>query len=85
MMATRRDGTAYCVPCDLPGAWLSEPGRIWFQPEPNRPPRWNEEVIRHHFVDKLLPSGTRFKARKLDLRNKVAAFQRGLDLKGRTS
>jgi hypothetical protein len=32
-------------------------------------------MIRHHFVDKILPSGPRFKGRIKELRARVEAFR----------
>lgn len=69
----RPDGSAECTLCALPGHWNTG----GFQPAAGAEPRWSEAMLRHHFVDKILPSGTRFKQRSRELRKRVEAFRSG--------
>ncbi|MDW7711273.1 MAG: flavodoxin family protein [Deferrisomatales bacterium] len=72
------DGGARCVLCDLPGRWEGGAGGArWFRPVPGARPRWSEEVMRDHFVGRILPSGPRFKGRLREIRARVEAFRGG--------
>jgi len=69
------DGSACCTLCQLPGRWEAGAYGQRFRPDPDAEPRWSEGMMRHHFVDKILPSGPRFKGRIKELRARVAAFR----------
>ncbi len=77
LVTTRGDGTAYCVLCDLPGRWERVEGRTAFRPDSGAVPRWSEPVMRHHFDERILPSGPRFKARLREIRARVEALRSG--------
>lgn len=72
LVALRPDGGAHCPLCDLPGRWRDEGG---FEPTPGAVPRWSEDMMAHHFRDKILPSGPRFKKRIRELKGRVEAFR----------
>lgn len=76
LVAGLPDGTARCTLCDLPGVWeAGHGGTRSFRPDPAAEPRWSEAMMRHHFVDKILPSGPRFKGRLREIRARVEAFR----------
>ncbi|MEW6486560.1 MAG: flavodoxin family protein [Thermodesulfobacteriota bacterium] len=78
LVTGKPDGSARCTLCDLPGAWEDTGGgQRAFRPEPGAEPRWSEASMRHHFVDRILPSGPRFKARIKEIRARVEAFREG--------
>ncbi|GAB4255505.1 MULTISPECIES: flavodoxin family protein [Deferrisoma] len=76
-VTTRPDGTAFCLLCDLPGTWEQADGRVRFVPRPGAPARWSDESMQHHFSDRILPSGPRFKGRIREIKAKVEAFRNG--------
>jgi multimeric flavodoxin WrbA len=69
------DGSARCTLCDLPGRWEAGPSGQRFRPHPDAQPRWSEAMMHHHFAERILPSGPRFKGRLKDLRARVEAFR----------
>ena len=71
------DGSGHCPLCDLPGVWSPEDGRRVFRPEKGAEPRWSETVMRHHFHEKIVPSGARFRSRRKEILGKVRAFRGG--------
>jgi multimeric flavodoxin WrbA len=75
LVTTRADGSAHCSLCDLTGRWVERAGGLAFEPEPGLQPRWSEETMQHHFREKILPSGPRFKARMREIREKLEAFR----------
>jgi multimeric flavodoxin WrbA len=79
LVTARGDGAAYCTLCGLPGSW--EPGSAGpaFRPRTGAEPRWSEAMMRHHFQEKILPSGPRFRSRLKEIRARVQAFQEGGD------
>jgi multimeric flavodoxin WrbA len=78
LVAGLGDGASRCTLCDLPGTWEDAgDGRRSFRPEPGAESRWSEASMRHHFVDRILPSGPRFKARIKEIRARVEAFREG--------
>lgn len=76
LVTTRPDGSAFCPLCDLPGRWGEAAGRPELVPDRGVEPRWSEGTIREHFVDKILPSGPRFKARLREIKSRQEAFRR---------
>ncbi len=78
LVTTRADGSAHCALCDLPGRWIgSQEGRQRFEPASGAEPRWSAGRMRHHFEERVLPSGPRFKARIKEVRSRVGAFREG--------
>lgn len=77
LVTTRADGSAFCPLCDLSGRWAPGRGRPVLEPAPGAESRWSATVMRHHFEDRILPSGPRFKARIKELKGRVEAFRRG--------
>ncbi len=71
VVRTGNDG-GRCPLCDLTGTW-GDDGRLI--PAPGAEPRWSEGSMRHHFADRILPSGPRFRERVREIRERVAAFR----------
>jgi multimeric flavodoxin WrbA len=70
-------GAARCPLCDLPGRWTSETGQSRFEPDPGAQPRWSEAVLRHHFQERIMPSGPRFRKRLPEIRARIKEFRAG--------
>ncbi len=68
------DGNARCLLCDLEGRWAD--GLV---PAAGALPRWAEARMREHFVDKVLASGPRFRARRKELRARVRGLRAALE------
>jgi hypothetical protein len=77
LVVEREEGGARCLLCDLPGEWVKQDGSRTFRPATGVEPRWTENSIRHHFAEKILPSGPRFRARLREIRARVEAFREG--------
>jgi len=75
LVVGQRDGSARCTLCDLPGRWEAGAEGQWFRPDPQAQPRWSEAMMYHHFAEKILPSGPRFKGRIRELRARIDAFR----------
>jgi multimeric flavodoxin WrbA len=72
---TRVDGLPHCMLCDLPGQWVGEGNARRFIPLEGSRSRWEDEQIRKHFEDLILPSGKRFEDRKEEIRGKLTSFR----------
>ena len=77
LVAGGEERGARCLLCDLPGEWEGGDGSRRFRPQAGAQPRWTETSIRHHFAEKILPSGPRFRARLREIRARVEAFREG--------
>jgi len=77
LVTVRPDGSGYCTLCDLPGAWVEREGSRVFRPAEGAEPRWSEAVMRHHFEERILPSGPRFRRRLKGLRARLERFREG--------
>ncbi|NOY46371.1 MAG: flavodoxin family protein [Deltaproteobacteria bacterium] len=77
LVTTRPDGAAHCLLCDLPGTWEDRDGGRRFVPAPGAEPRWSPGSMRHHFEERILPSGPRFKARIREIRERIGQFRAG--------
>jgi multimeric flavodoxin WrbA len=75
IVITRRDGSAMCLLCELPGRWVEKGETKQFNPLPDARSRWEPEEVRRHFEEKILPSGKKFLARRDEIRQKLDAFR----------
>lgn len=57
-----------CLLCDLPGELRAEGGRLRLVPREGAQPRLGEARVAHHYQERVLPSGPRFKQRLREIR-----------------
>ncbi|PLX44402.1 MAG: hypothetical protein C0609_05685 [Deltaproteobacteria bacterium] len=73
-MVTYRGGEGYCPLCDIAGEVDSVDGVATIIPDAGSDHRWSEDSMKHHYEEKILPSGPWFKENFREIRSAVSEF-----------